>query len=83
MRAAAAHAIALRNDPALAADLVPVFDDKTEAVRVRAAAGYLRLEGIKPPPPKSRRNPDADTGIWARDNSRDRLPYWGWQLAQQ
>ena len=53
VRAAAAHAIALRNDPALAADLVPVFEDKTEAVRVRAAAGYLRLEWIKPPHPKA------------------------------
>jgi hypothetical protein len=53
VRAAAAHAIALRNDPALAADLVPMFEDKTEAVRVRAAAGYLRLELIKPPRPKA------------------------------
>ncbi len=53
VRAAAAHAIALRNDPALAPDLVPVFEDKTEAVRVRAAAGYLRLEWIKPPRPKA------------------------------
>jgi hypothetical protein len=53
VRAAAAHAIALRNNPALAADLVPVFEDKAQAVRVRAAAGYLRLEGIKPPPPKA------------------------------
>jgi HEAT repeat protein len=53
VRAAAAHAIALRNDPALAADLVPVFEDKSKAVRVRAAAGYLRLEWIKPPRPKA------------------------------
>ncbi len=43
VRAAAVHAIALRNDPALEADLVPLLDDKKEAVRVRAAAGYLRL----------------------------------------
>jgi len=47
VRAAAVHAIALRNDPALEKDLIPLLEDKKEAVRVRAAAGYLRLEGIK------------------------------------
>ena len=47
VRAAAVHAIALRNDPALEKDLLPLFEDKKEAVRVRAAAGYLRLESIK------------------------------------
>src|SRR5579864_7425927 len=47
VRAAAVHAIALRNNPALEADLLPLFEDKKEAVRVRAAAGYLRLESVK------------------------------------
>ena len=47
VRAAAVHAIALRNNPALEKDLLPLFEDKKEAVRVRAAAGYLRLESIK------------------------------------
>jgi HEAT repeat protein len=47
VRAAAVHAIALRNDPTLEPDLIPLLDDRKEAVRVRAAAGYLRLEGIK------------------------------------
>jgi HEAT repeat protein len=47
VRAAAVHSIALRDDPALEADLVPLFDDKKEAVRVRAAAGFLRLEAVK------------------------------------
>jgi HEAT repeat protein len=47
VRAAAVHAIALRNDPALVEYLVPLFDDKKEAVRDRAAAGYLRLEAIR------------------------------------
>ncbi|HTA43167.1 MAG TPA: HEAT repeat domain-containing protein [Bryobacteraceae bacterium] len=47
VRAAAVHSIALRNDPELEADLIPLFEDKKEAVRVRAAAGYLRLEAIK------------------------------------
>jgi HEAT repeat protein len=47
VRAAAVHAIALRDDPALESDLVPLLEDKKEAVRVRAAAGYLRLESIR------------------------------------
>lgn len=47
MRAAAVHSIAVRNDPALQLDLVPLLDDKKEAVHVRAAGGYLRLEAIK------------------------------------
>jgi HEAT repeat protein len=47
VRAAAVHAIALRNDPALEPDLIPLLEDRKEAVRVRASAGYLRLEGIK------------------------------------
>jgi len=52
VRAAAVHSIALRNNPALESDLMPLFDDKKEAVRVRAAAGYLRLEWIKSTPSK-------------------------------
>lgn len=53
VRAAAVHAIALRNDPAQETDLIALFDDKKEAVRVRAAAGYLRLEAIKASPVRS------------------------------
>jgi HEAT repeat protein len=52
VRAAVVHAIAMRNDPALAPDLVPLLDDKKEAVRVRAAAGYLRLDAIRSAPAK-------------------------------
>lgn len=47
VRAAAVHAIALRNNPVLETDLVPLLEDKKEAIRVRAAAGYLRLQSIK------------------------------------
>jgi len=47
VRAAVVHAIATRNDAALESNLIPLFDDKKEAVRVRAAAGYLRLEAIR------------------------------------
>jgi HEAT repeat protein len=52
VRAAAVHAIALRNNPALAGNLIPLLDDKKEAVRDRAAAGYLRLEAIRSAPVK-------------------------------
>jgi HEAT repeat protein len=47
VRAAAVHSLALWNDPSLQEDIVPLLDDKKEAVRLRAAAGYLRLELIK------------------------------------
>lgn len=47
VRAAAVHSLALRNDPALRADFVPLLADKKEAVRLRAAAGYLRLNMIQ------------------------------------
>ena len=43
VRAAAVHATALRNDPVLKEEFVPLFDDKKDAVRFRAAAGYVRL----------------------------------------
>jgi len=52
VRAAAVHSLALRNDPALRVDLAPLMSDKKEAVRLRAAAGWLRLDGIKVAPPK-------------------------------
>ena len=49
VRAAACHAIALRNDRKLEKDLVPLFEDKKPAARLRAAAGYLRLESLPAP----------------------------------
>jgi HEAT repeat protein len=53
VRSAVVHAIASRNDPALMPLLLPLFDDAKEAVRLRAAAGYLRLTWlVKPPPAK-------------------------------
>ncbi|MEP6717124.1 MAG: HEAT repeat domain-containing protein [Terriglobia bacterium] len=48
VRAAAVHSIALRSDRRLLPDLIPLLDDKKEEVRVRAAAGVLRLESIRP-----------------------------------
>ena len=43
VRAAAVHSISLRDNPALKKDLEPLLDDDKEGVRLRAAAGYLRL----------------------------------------
>jgi HEAT repeat protein len=45
VRAAAVHSLALRRDPRLRTDLAPLLDDQNEAVRLRAAAAYLRLAG--------------------------------------
>lgn len=47
VRAASAHAIAIQNNIELQVDLIPLLDDKKEAVRVRASAAYLRLELIR------------------------------------
>jgi hypothetical protein len=47
VRAAAVHALVLRDQPAYQAEMIPLLDDKTEAVRLRAAAGYLRLDTVK------------------------------------
>lgn len=61
VRAAAVHALVMRDEPAFQTDIIPLLDDKTEAVRMRAAAGYLRLETVKnapkPVPPKTRKRP--------------------------
>ncbi len=45
VRAAAVHSLALRRDPRLKADLTPLLDDENEAVRLRAAAAWLRPAG--------------------------------------
>src|SRR5450755_1409570 len=46
VRAAAVHSISLRNDPALKKELEPLLQDDNEPVRLRAAAGCLRLSAI-------------------------------------
>jgi HEAT repeat protein len=59
VRAAAVHALVLRDNPTFETDILPLIDDKNEAVRLRVAAGYLRLETIKntpdPKPVRKRR----------------------------
>jgi HEAT repeat protein len=47
VRAAAVHSLSLRNDPSLKAKLEPLLRDDKEPVRLRAAAGYLRLSSIE------------------------------------
>jgi len=47
VRAAAVHSLALRDDPALKRDLEPMLDDNKAPVRLRAAAGVLRLSAIE------------------------------------
>ena len=47
VRAAAVHSLALRNDPARIKDIEPLLQDDKEAVRLRAAAGFLRLGEIQ------------------------------------
>lgn len=46
VRAAAVHSLALRDDPALQEQLEPLLDDDKAPVRLRAAAGVLRLSAI-------------------------------------
>ena len=50
VRAAVVHSLALRNDPSMLPLIKEQFDDAGEAVRLRAAAAYLRLVWLKKPP---------------------------------
>jgi HEAT repeat protein len=43
VRAAAVHALTLRRAPGLRTDLTPLLEDDNQAVRLRAAAGYLAV----------------------------------------
>jgi HEAT repeat protein len=52
VRAAAVHSLSLRNDPALKKELEPLLQDDKAAVRMRAAAGYLRLSTVQAGPGK-------------------------------
>lgn len=46
VRAAAIHSLALWNDPRLKPDFIGLLDDDNRAVRLRASAGYLRLDNL-------------------------------------
>jgi HEAT repeat protein len=47
VRAAAVHSLSLRNDPSLKKTIEPMLADDKDKVRLRAAAGYLRLSAIE------------------------------------
>ena len=50
VRAAAVHLVAMHPYPGFRQNLVPLLDDKKEAVRVRAAAAYIRLQYVTKAP---------------------------------
>jgi hypothetical protein len=50
VRAAAAHLVAMHPFPKFRENLVPLLDDKKGAVRVRAAAAYIRLQYVTEEP---------------------------------
>jgi HEAT repeat protein len=53
VRASAAHVVAMHPFPQFRESLLPLLDDKKDAVRVRAAAAYIRLQQqTKAPPAK-------------------------------
>jgi HEAT repeat protein len=55
VRAAAIQLVAVRPFPQFRDQLVPLLDDKKNAVRVRAAAAYIRLQHPPPPPPPAKK----------------------------
>jgi len=57
VRAAAVHALSLRNDPSLMDVIEPMLRDDKEPVRLRAAAGYLRLLAIQAGAQRRKRAP--------------------------
>jgi HEAT repeat protein len=59
VRAAAVHSLALRDDPALEKDLETLLDDDKAPVRLRAAAGVLRLAAIEEEQSKKKAAPKA------------------------
>jgi HEAT repeat protein len=62
VRAAAIHSIALHDNPDYMGDLLARLDDPKDSVRFRAAAGYIRLAGIKgKAKPVARPAPKTDT----------------------
>lgn len=56
VRAAAVEVNALRNDPAVLDDVVPLLQDKKEMVRLWASSCYLRLAGLKEAPAEQTAN---------------------------
>jgi HEAT repeat protein len=57
VRAAAAHLVAMHPFPQFRENLVPLLDDNKDAVRVRAAAAYIRLQHVPKTLPARRDGP--------------------------
>ena len=55
VRAAAVHALAMHDDPSMKPVILPLVDDRNQQVRLRAAAGWLRLDLVPPPKPPVKR----------------------------
>lgn len=55
VRAAAVHSIAVRDDADLKEDVFALIGDRSQAVRLRAAAAWLRLDQIRTAQKKKRR----------------------------
>jgi len=55
VRAAAVQSLALRDDPALKPAILPLVQDRSQQVRLRAAAAWLRLDLVPEHPPVKRR----------------------------
>ncbi|MEO8052367.1 MAG: HEAT repeat domain-containing protein [Acidobacteriota bacterium] len=70
VRAAVLHALALRNDPSILPLVTEQFDDSIEAVRLRAAAAYLRLAWLKKPPAPARRTLAARKAVAPEDGPK-------------
>jgi HEAT repeat protein len=66
VRAAAVHSLALRNQPEVRRDFVPLMEDKKEQVRYRAAAAYLRLEKLEMEQKNRRIQPQSHKGTKKR-----------------
>jgi HEAT repeat protein len=72
VRASAVHALALRRAPRLKTDLAPLLDDENQAVRLRAAAGYLAVARKTRPTSNAGARSGASTLELERDASRPR-----------
>ncbi len=57
VRASAAHVVAMHPFPQFRESLLPLLDDKKDAVRVRAATAYIRLQPKTKAPPAKRGAP--------------------------
>ena len=70
VRAAAVHSLSLRNNPTFKAQLETLLEDSSEPVRLRAAAGYLRLSSIEETTAKKRPRAAAQTTAGTQEQKK-------------